>query len=107
MAIYIVHKDEKDFPAVFCDCCSFEIEDAEQAHAIWLSSPRHEKGLRFDVGHVHKECEETFQLARPAPKGSLWRWQNLNHHLLMLLPHCGYDEQKGMQAQQMLDDLQF
>jgi hypothetical protein len=105
MAIQIVNKGGKDFPMIYCDHCRQEIEKADQANAVWLSDPAKEEGCRFDVGHVHKDCDDPFQRSRQAPKGSQWHWQGLNHHLVMLLVNCGYDAEEGRRTKELLDGL--
>jgi hypothetical protein len=105
MSTQIVTKDGKDYPFLFCDHCKLEILDAEMANAIWLGDPKKEEGFRFDVGHVHKECDDAFQRAHRAPDGSQWFWQGLNHHLFMLLGNIGYDAGKGKHAKELLDGL--
>ncbi len=91
----MVNKDGEDFPFLFCDHCKLEILDAKLCNAIWLGDRRKEEGFRFDVGHVHKECDHAFQCAHPAPDGAQWFWQGLNHHIYMLLKNTGYDAGDG------------
>jgi hypothetical protein len=105
MAIQILNKDGKDYPMIYCDHCHLEIDNAEMGNAIWLSDASKEEGFRFDVGHVHKECDDEFQRSHPAPDGRLWHWQGLNHHFVMLLANCEYDEGKGRQTRDRLDQL--
>jgi hypothetical protein len=107
MAIQIVNKDGKDCPFIYCDHCKLEIFEAELANAIWLGDSRGEEGFRFDAGQVHKECDDPFQRTHPAPKGSRWYWQGLNHHLYMLLKNCGYDGDKGKATKEHLDGIGF
>lgn len=105
MSIQIVTTGDKDCPFLFCDHCKLEIFDVKLANAIWLGDPEKEEGFRFEVGHVHKECDGAFQRSRPAPKGAKWFWQGLNHHFYMLLKNIGYDGADGQKTKERLDGL--
>ena len=105
MSTQILNRGGKDYPFLVCDHCKLEILDAEMANAIWLGDPKKEERFRFDVGHVHKECDDAFQRAHRAPDGSQWFWQGLNHHLFMLLGNVGYDAGKGKHTKELLDGL--
>ena len=105
MSIQIINKDEKNCPFIVCDHCKLEIFKAEEADAIWLGDPRREEGFRFDVGHVHKECDQSFQNAHPAPPGSQWFGNGLEHHLFTLLKNVEYDAQRAANTKRIVDNL--
>ena len=105
MSIQIINKDEKNCPFIVCDHCKLEIFKAEEASAIWLGDPRREEGFRFDVGHVHKECDQPFQNAHPAPPGSQWFATGLEHHLYTLLKNVEYDAQRAANTKRIVDNL--
>ena len=105
MSIQIINKDEKNCPFIVCDHCKLEIFKAEEANAIWLGDPRREEGFRFDLGHVHKECDRPFQNAHPAPPGSQWFGTGLEHHLYTLLKNVEYDAQRAANTKRKVDNL--
>ena len=105
MSIQIINKDEKNCPFIVCDHCKLEIFKAEEANAIWLGDPRREEGFRFDVGHVHKECDQPFQNAHAAPPGSQWFATGLEHHLYTLLKNVEYDAQRAANTKRIVDNL--
>ena len=104
MSIHVINKDGKNCPFVVCDHCKLEIFKADEANAIWLGDPSGGEGFRFDVGHVHKECDQPFQDAHPAPAGSQWFWTGLEHHLYMLLKNVEYDAQRAANAKRIVDN---
>jgi hypothetical protein len=105
MSIQIINREEKNCPFIVCDHCKLEIFKAEEANAIWLGDPRREEGFRFDVGHVHKECDQPFQNAHPAPPGSQWFGTGLEHHLYTLLKNVEYDAQRAANTKRKVDNL--
>ena len=105
MSIQIINREDKNCPFIVCDHCKLEIFKAEEANAIWLGDPRREEGFRFDVGHVHKECDQPFQNAHPAPPGSQWFGNGLEHHLYTLLKNVEYDAQRAANTKRIVDNL--
>jgi len=105
MSIQIINREEKNCPFIVCDHCKLEIFKAEEANAIWLGDPRREEGFRFDVGHVHKECDQPFQNAHPAPPGSQWFGNGLEHHLYTLLKNVEYDAQRAANTKRIVDNM--